>query len=98
MEKENGSCAKCGVHGTCGQHHWMHIVIKIAIALIIFWAGVQFGELKGLIHGAYGGYGRGMMGGYYGGEVNRAYGPSMMYGWTQQVAPTKAVSATTTKK
>ncbi len=77
-----------------GQH-WMHMVIKIAIALIIFWAGVQFGELKGIIRGGYGGYG--MMGGYYG-EGGRVYGPSMMYGWTQQAATPKAATATTTKK
>jgi len=50
MEKENCGCF---MHGHC---NWMHMVIKIAVALIIFWAGVQFGELKAILHGGYGNY------------------------------------------
>ena len=56
----------CG--GMCGHHHWKHIVIKILVALFIFWCGVQFGELKSVLHagyyssfGNYGGGGYGMM-------------------------------------
>jgi len=97
--KEN-ACEKCWMHGVGGgHHHWMHIVIKVAIAVFVFWAGMQFGELKGMLRGSYGGYGygRGMMGGYYGNDVNRVYGPNMMYGLVQQVAP-KSTTATTTKK
>ncbi len=40
-----GDMAGCG--------HWGHIVIKILVALFIFWAGVQFGELKAMVRGAY---------------------------------------------
>lgn len=98
--KTAGECAKCGMHSMCGQHHWMHIVIKIAIAVFIFWCGVQFGEMKGMLRGVYGGYGysRGMMGSY--GAVKGYYGPSMMYGLTQKTVSQPAVATTTktTKK
>jgi hypothetical protein len=50
MDKEHGEGCECGCHGgMCGGmwgHHWGHMVIKIFIVLFIFWAGVQFGELK----------------------------------------------------
>jgi len=109
MEKENnkaeGGCAMCNMmNGMQGHKHWMHLIIKIAIVVFIFWAGVQFGELKGMLHGNYGSYGdygrARMMGGFFGGEVNRAYGPSMMYGWTQGsiAQPSVTIIATTTKK
>ncbi|MFA5942060.1 MAG: hypothetical protein WC798_00065 [Candidatus Paceibacterota bacterium] len=99
----NGECAKCGM-GMCGEKHWMHVVIKIAIALIIFWAGVQFGELKGMLRATYGGYsgvnyGYGMMGSY--GTGNRVYGPGMMYrvyNETQNTVSQPAATATTSKK
>lgn len=76
-------CSKHGVlHGMCGQHHWMYVVIKILVALFIFWAGVQFGELKSAIRSGY----YGMMSGYGGysayGERNQFYvAPGMMSGW-----------------
>ena len=61
--------SKCGhdmCGGMCGRHHWKHVLIKILVALFIFWAGVQFGELKGILHGGYASYGNysgyGMMG------------------------------------
>ena len=64
----SSKCHGCGIcDGAHGQHHWMHLVIKIAIAIFIFWCGVQFGELKGAFRGAagYGTYpGYGMMGWY----------------------------------
>lgn len=98
MEKENGSCQMCSMHGTIGRNHWMHVVIKISIALIVFWAGVQFGELRATVRG--GEYGYRMMGGYYGGQVNRGYyGPNMMYRNVQgTVAQPANTTATTTKK
>jgi hypothetical protein len=92
-----GHCDMCGGHANCGgrcrQHHWMHIIIKILVALFIFWCGVQFGELKGILRANYGyGYGYGMMNSWDG--RNQGYSvPVMMGGWTY----TTALSATTTK-
>jgi len=89
MEKENWSCPMCAMYG---NHHWVHIVIKIAVALIIFWAGVQFGELKGMLHG---GYGYRMMGS----RVGNYSGQNMMYrGTSTIVIPPTKTTATTTKK
>ena len=92
-------CDKNGMwSGMCGQHHWMHIVIKILVALFIFWCGVQFGELKSAIRSGY----YGMMSGYGGygayGERNQVYygAPSMMGGWTYSTTGTAAVPTTTT--
>ena len=52
----------------CGRGHWVHIIVKILVAVFIFWCGVQFGELKGALHDRYpqqyGNYGYGMMGGW----------------------------------
>jgi len=83
--------------GMCGQHHWMHIIIKIAVALIIFWAGVQFGELKSIVRNAYygGGFGYGMMSGYTGNRAQTYFvgGPGMMGNWAYTTDP-----ATTTKR
>ena len=53
-----------------GGSHWKHLIIKIAIAIFIFWCGIQFGELRAMLRGAYQGYGPttgysgGMMRGY----------------------------------
>jgi hypothetical protein len=99
MQEEG--CPMCDKHhrwgGMCGQHHWMHVIIKIFVALFIFWCGVQFGELKSTIRAAYYNSGYGMMNSY-GLErgQNYYYGtPSMMGGWTYGTAT--AVPATTTK-
>ena len=80
----------------------MHVVVKIAVAIFIFWCGVQFGELKAAIRSAYYGsdYGYGMMSGY-GIERNQnyTYGPGMMGRWTTysvQPAPVPTVPAATT--
>lgn len=95
MHAKEGGCSMCEGRsmcgGMCGQHHWMFTIIKIAVALLIFWSGVQFGELKSALHANYGGYntGYGMMGSY--GERNRGYygTPTMMGGWTYTTtAPT----------
>lgn len=65
-----GMCGKgCGIYG--GGRHWMHVVVKIAIALIVFWAGVQFGELKAIVRSGYSQ--SGMMGGYPTGMMYRGY-------------------------
>lgn len=105
MDKEmKGDCPMCQKgwmgSGMCGQHHWMHIIIKIAVALLIFWCGVQFGELKSAVRNAYsyygGGFGYGMMSGYAGNRAQTYYvsGPGMMGNW----AYTAVSGATTTKK
>ena len=52
--------AWCDMHG---HSSWGNTVVKILLALFIFWCGVQFGELKALVHG--GGYR--MMDASYGG-------------------------------
>ena len=64
--QECGHCGMCG-HGRGGMcgHHLMHVIVKILVAVFIFWCGVQFGELRGMLHGNYSdGYGYGMMGGW----------------------------------
>jgi hypothetical protein len=89
----NGNCATCEKSGICAQHHVLHIVVKIFIALFIFWCGIQFGEVRSMLRAAsYGTYGYGMMGAY--GERNRVYvAPAMMSGWSTNTA----LPATTTK-
>lgn len=76
----HGGCGDCGTggHGMCGQGHWGHILVKILVALFIFWVGVQFGELKSVLHRGYSSYG--MMGAYDERSQNY-YGPGMMSGW-----------------
>ena len=94
-------CEKRGMHGgMCGQHHWMHIIIKIFVALFIFWCGVQFGELKSAIRNAYYGSGYGMMSGWSGGRTgNYYYGtPAMMQSFTSSAIPVPVPSATATTK
>lgn len=64
----------------CRHRHWQHIIIKVLVALFIFWAGVQFGELKALVHSYLGGYGGyGMMG--WAAQSDQEYfrSPAMMY-------------------
>jgi len=66
MDTERQSQKQCGGCGGCewsgnergtgcmhGQRHWAHVIIKICVALIIFWCGVQFGELKAVLHRGY---------------------------------------------
>ena len=71
----------------CGNSHWAYIVIKILVALFIFWAGVQFGELKAMIHQNYGG--DRMMGTYEDRNWRMFDTPIMMYG-TESVSTTSA--------
>lgn len=81
MEAEkqgHNSCGECGYGcgmGCMSQRHWMHVIIKILVALFIFWCGVQFGELKALLHQA----GYGMMGGY--GHNQMYYSPDNFGGY-----------------
>lgn len=74
MDQEHSDQKKYGMCGTgmCGHGHWGHIIIKVLVAIFIFWCGVQFGELKAALHG-----------GYYGNSGNYGYG--MMSGWAQRV-------------
>ena len=61
MDKEHGEECECGCHkGMCGMrghHHWGHIIVKLFIVLFIFWAGMQFGELKATVDNITGGMG-----------------------------------------
>lgn len=92
-DMKGGNCSMCDTHGfrggMCRQHHWMHIIIKILVALFIFWCGVQFGELKSLLHSGY--YGMMSSRGEWG-QIYRT--PGMMGGWTY----TTASGTTTTQK
>jgi len=90
--KEHSGCGDCGSWGhglgmgTCSHNHWAHIIIKIFVAIFIFWAGVQFGELKGMIRADYGyGHGYGMMGSY----SNGLYGPGMMFRVVSTTTPSR---------
>lgn len=83
--------------GVCGTHmcssHMRHVVIKIVVAVLIFWCGVQFGELKSLLHE--GRYDRGMMSSYNARVYqDGATVEPMMGGWVTTQAP----AATTSKK
>lgn len=55
---ENDKKCECAGHGMgcgmCGHHHWSHLVIKALIILFVFWAGMEFGEVRALVHGNYG--------------------------------------------
>ncbi len=100
MRGESESCKKCHCHGVwgemCGNRHWGHVIIKIFVALFIFWCGVQFGELKGMLDRGYSNYGYGMMGSY--GEGGQWYrgGPAMMYGDIYGTIP--QATATTSRR
>jgi hypothetical protein len=64
------------------------MVIKIFIVLFIFWAGVQFGELKAAVDNFTAGdmgYGHGA---YY---LNSAQG-GMMGGWSTSAVPAQGVT------
>lgn len=80
MHEEHAGCSDCHHHGSSDQRHWRHVVIRILVALFIFWAGVQFGELKAVIH-QYASYGYGYSMMNWGGQSDRIFfqGPSMMY-------------------
>ena len=62
----NMDCQCCTAGGGCGgwsmwggRRHWGYIVLKILVALFVFWAGMKFGELKALVRAQYPGYGGG---------------------------------------
>jgi len=76
MHEEHAGCSDCHHHGSSDQRHWRHIVIRILVALFIFWAGVQFGELKALVR-SYAGYG--MMGWSAQGDQGYFRSPVMMF-------------------
>ncbi|MDB5224476.1 MAG: hypothetical protein JWO43_98 [Candidatus Adlerbacteria bacterium] len=40
--------------GCMGGRHWGHMLVRILIVLFIFWAGVQFGELKATVENNFG--------------------------------------------
>ncbi|MCX6788162.1 MAG: hypothetical protein NT108_03310 [Candidatus Kaiserbacteria bacterium] len=90
METKNmqghAECGGCGAggHGMCGRGHWGHRIAKILVVLFIFWLGVQYGELKGMLRATYsnGGYGYGMMGSSRWGQGDEQFPVGgMMSGW-----------------
>jgi hypothetical protein len=93
-------CAGCGV---CGGHSsWVHILVRVAIILFVFWAGMMLGELKGMLRDAYQQQGYNMMGNMGARGMNSGYGAQgmgMMRGGVYpmpQNMPMSAPSATTT--
>lgn len=61
---ESGACCSIGSCDGCGcgcGHKAVRIIVKIALIVIIFWAGVQFGKNKAMY--GYQKYGRMMQGG-----------------------------------
>lgn len=40
-----------------GHHHWCWILLRIFAAILIFWLGFQFGELKTIMREGYPDYG-----------------------------------------
>ena len=67
------SCGSCAKGGTCSANscmgsckpNWSRVAAKVAIAILVFWAGMQFGEQKAFMRMAsFDGFGgTGMMGG-----------------------------------
>jgi len=50
-----GKC-DCGgkmghMHGCCGKHHLVKIILKLIIVIIIFWCGFKLGMITGSIRG-----------------------------------------------
>jgi len=94
MKEGHAECGNCGhgMGGGCYGHRRVgRIIVSILATIFIFWAGVQFGELKGMLHS---GYGYRMMGAY--GDSagqNYVYGTpgGMMGGWLRaEVSTTTA--------
>ncbi|NNM83781.1 hypothetical protein HKL94_00995 [Candidatus Parcubacteria bacterium] len=102
MQKHSEDCSVChgyGMRGGMCRHHFGHILIKLLIAVFIFWCGVQFGELEGILHDGYGNF---RMMDSNGWSTQGYGGPAMMYGDTYGSAPqtygpaSQTVSPTTT--
>ena len=87
-KKETGMSGGCACPMCWGSHHWGHVLAKVLIVLFVFWCGVQFGELRGLLRSSFerGGYAP-MMYGQYGEGA-----PNMMYTRTVSVPPPSTVS------
>lgn len=81
---ECGGCGGCGEHGKCGHGHWGRMIVKVLAVLFIFWLGVQYGELKGMLRATYLNGGYGMMNSYDGRDWG--YGPGMMGGWFRETS------------
>lgn len=99
--KSCGTCDGCGHDshfGMCGHGHWGHVLLKIAVALIIFWCGVQFGELKAVLHGGYAMHGYGMMerSPMYAADAVTVCNPNMMSsGWARETSSSVPVAIPT---
>lgn len=75
----HGHSMWCGMCG--GRYGAVHIIVRILLVIFVFWAGVQFGELKGMLR-----HGYGPMGSYGGGNMMYRTGP-MMGGWAASSTP-----------
>lgn len=103
MEGHPEGC-KCGMcqgrsmmGGMCGHHHWSHLLVKVVLAIFIFWCGVQFGELRGMLGHGFGYQNEGMMG-WYGSQGQGAYrGPAMMYGINDDSSAARPATTTTAR-
>ncbi len=97
------SCAMCKSVGLGCNMHWMHWALRLAIILFVFWAGIEFGELKAFVEsnvdGGYGYHSQMMRGGYYGGYYNdgQAVQPVVQYR-TIPVPDTAPAAASTTPR
>ena len=94
MEGHPEGC-RCGM--CYGRHHWGYILIKIILVIFIFWCGVQFGELKGMLGQGYGYPNEGMMGRYVQQGQGTYRGPTMMYGGVYGTTSAQPATATTTR-
>ncbi len=101
MNEHGNHCDHCnGMWGHRSNRGW-HLVAKILILAIVFWLGMQLGELRAYTFGGFGpgmmggwGYG-GMMdgGGYYGnGYYGGGYGQGQGTGNTQVAPKTSGTS------
>ena|ERR1700722_17589002 len=79
----HGMCMGCGT----GGHHWSHMLIRVLILLFVFWAGIEFGELRALVR-----MDSSMMGGW--GTVQQVHRMDMMGGGYGAVPDTTTSPAT----
>lgn len=86
IETNNEQKNECGgyeQHSCHGKHkHMTKLITKIAIGLLIFWFGVQFGEMKGMLKSQFGGYKY-----RHGGVMPMMYGGGYGNGYWQEEIP-----------
>lgn len=73
------------------KHLFVKLLVKLIILIIVFWAGVKFGELKTLVEYDYGPYMMHYWGSNFSGGSNGwQMGPWMMRGWYGSQSTTSA--------